>query len=205
MRGRGGGARGVRELACTARGRGGISKVHWRSSGGRKRGIPFSNELTSSAVRARACVAACERLAGVWRVAGADDVVSLRHLQDNWSAHPSRRRRRPSSANSRREHGAIAARHGGREPERAESHLEGLRSRAKGPGKSQGARADWHKQVEILVYVPQFPPGRAVSASERVGCASALRSVHARGTLSSLSSHGPPHRRTARGPQRPAP
>ena len=68
MRGRGGGARGVREWACTARGRGGISKVHWRSSGGRKRGIPFSNELTSSAVRARACVNGCERLAGVARV-----------------------------------------------------------------------------------------------------------------------------------------
>ena len=33
-------------------------KVQWISSGDRKRGIPFSNELTSSAVRARACVAA---------------------------------------------------------------------------------------------------------------------------------------------------
>ena len=33
-------------------------KVQWISSGDRKRGIPFSNEFTSSAVRARACVAA---------------------------------------------------------------------------------------------------------------------------------------------------
>ena len=43
--------------------------VQWISSGDRKRGIPFSNEFTSSAVRARACVAACERLACVcvWR------------------------------------------------------------------------------------------------------------------------------------------
>ena len=161
MRGCGGGARGVREWACTARGRGGISRVHWRSSGGRKRGIPFSNELTSSAVRARACVAACERLAGVWRVAGADDVVSLRHLQDNWSAHPSRRRRRPSSANSRREHGAIAARHGGREPERAESHLEGLRSRAKGPGN----RRVQERSRAICPAIPSWSRGVGVRAS----------------------------------------
>ena len=204
MRGRGGGARGAREWACTARGRGGISKVHWRSSGGRKRGIPFSNELTSSAVRARACVSACERLAGVWRVAGADDVVSLRHLQDNWSAHPSRRRRRPSSANSRCEHGAMAARDGGREPERAESHLEGLRS-CERSRKSQGASADWHIQVEILRVSPAISSCSRGVGVRRGSLASALRSVHARGTLSSLSSHGPPHRRTARGPQRPAP
>ena len=39
-------------MGVAARGRG-ISQVHWSSSGGRKRGIPFSNEFTSSAVRAR--------------------------------------------------------------------------------------------------------------------------------------------------------
>ena len=76
-------------------------------------------------------------------VAGADDVVSLRHLQDNWSAHPSWRRRRPSSANSRCEHGAMAARDGGREPERAEGHLEGM-GLVRKVQEVAGAKADWN-------------------------------------------------------------
>lgn len=55
---------GVCGVACVrACGRAGVAsvKVPWISSGDRKRGIPFSNELTSSAVFSRACVAACER------------------------------------------------------------------------------------------------------------------------------------------------
>ena len=73
---------------------------------------------------ARVCVC----VAQVGR-SGADDVVSLRKLQDDWSTHPTQWCRRPRATKSRCEHGAVATRDGGGEPEqRAHAEREmGLR------------------------------------------------------------------------------